>query len=371
MSALIRRFAAAVPALRELTEENARLKRENDDLRHHVGALRAHASNVAVTPALPGRLSEFARLAAEAGGLRVLDGTDYTSVLMPLDYPPSRNLMPRWGARIRVLDDWFRLHVHAYRDLMREMRELAPRLADVPLVFHEENLPAPAWGGVPYCAFDALTLYALMHRYRPKRYLEIGSGITTCFAHRAKVDAQLGTEITSIDPQPRAAIDGICDVIMRTALETCDIGLFDALEPGDILFFDGSHRAFMNSDVTVFFIDVLPRLKPGVIVHIHDIALPWDYDVSFTNWHWNEAYMCAVYLMGNMHRIEPIAPTAFMCRDSELAELLASPPLDLGKMNDGWKGGGAMWFTHTAPLLVPAAASRTARATRNRTLRLR
>ena len=120
------------------------------------------------------------------------------------------------------------------------------------------------------------------------------------------------------------------------------------LEAGDILFFDGSHRAFMNSDVTVFFIDVLPRIKPGVIVHIHDIALPWDYGEFFKNWYWNETYMLAVYMMGHKHRIKPIAPTAFICRDVAFEAELVGPLIDLGRYNDGWKGGGAMWFTHTS-----------------------
>ena len=104
----------------------------------------------------------------------------------------------------------------------------------------------------------------------------------------------------------------------------------------------------MNSDVSVFFIDVLPRIKPGVIVHIHDIALPWDYDAFFKNWYWNETYLLAVYMMGNMHRIRPIAPTAFLCRDELFAAHFQTPILDLGKYNDGWRGGGAMWFTHTS-----------------------
>jgi len=101
----------------------------------------------------------------------------------------------------------------------------------------------------------------------------------------------------------------------------------------------------MNSDVTVFFIDILPRLKPGVIVHIHDIMLPYDYPDSFKHLYWNEQYMLAVYMMGHMGRLVPLAPTAFICRDTEFAAELREPMIDLGPYNDGWLGGGAMWFT--------------------------
>lgn len=199
---------------------------------------------------------------------------------------------------------------------------------------------------MPYCAFDAVALYTIVRQQSPRRYLEIGSGITTCFAKKAIVDGKLGTHVTLIDPEPRAKIDRMCDRIIRDGLETCDLTIFDKLEAGDILFFDGSHRSFMNSDVTVFFIDVLPRINPGVIIHIHDISLPWDYDHYFKTWYWNEAYLLAVYLMGHKHRIEPLAPTSFMCRDAALEGEFATPMLALGKYNDGWRGGGAMWFTH-------------------------
>jgi Methyltransferase domain len=183
--------------------------------------------------------------------------------------------------------------------------------------------------------------------HRPKLYLEIGSGISTAFARRAVQDLGLSTRIVSIDPEPRAAIDAMCDEVVRDGLETCDITLFDRLQPGDILFLDGSHRAFMNSDVTVFMIDILPRLKPGVLVHVHDIALPWDYPDMFVDWYWSEAYMLAAYLIGARNRVRPVFPTAWVCRDPHFNDWFAQPPLvDLGSANDGWRGGGSMWFTH-------------------------
>jgi hypothetical protein len=229
------------------------------------------------------------------------------------------------------------------------MRENAPFLADIPLNFDEANLPLPAWGGVPYAPFDSLALYTMVRKYKPRTYLEIGSGITTAFVHRAVRDAGLPTRIMSIDPEPRTSIDSICDDVIREGLETCDLGVFEQLEAGDILFLDGSHRSFMNSDVTVFMIDILPRLRPGVIVHVHDITLPWDYPPVFQNWYWNEQYILAVYLMGNRRRIDPIFPTFFVCRDEAFASSFTDPFLDLGILNDGWKGGGAIWFTHTEP----------------------
>lgn len=284
--------------------------------------------------------------------LQVLDGVEYCRYAIPVDYLPSRDFSPRWGYSRPpepILWDWFTENIDNYQSFIDEMKRYAPDIADIPVEFDAANLPTPAWGGVPYAPFDGLALYSMIRKHAPRTYFEIGSGITTAFAYRAIKDAGLSTRIISIDPEPRAAIDSICDRVIRDALETCDVDVFQTLESGDILFLDGSHRSFMNSDVTVFMIDILPRLKPGVIVHVHDINIPWDYPASFRNWYWNEQYILAVYMMGNRARIDPLFPTTFVCRHEGLAHNFTSPFIDLGALNDGWCGGGAMWFTHTAP----------------------
>jgi predicted O-methyltransferase YrrM len=322
VSSTLHRLGLRIPSVRRLAEYTGRL---------------TGASRPVATAEEPGR------------DLQMLPGTPYSRYAAPLEYLPSRDFAPRWGASrppIPQLERWFRAHAPAYHTLIDENRTSARALADIPIEFDPSNLPSPAWHGVPYAAFDSATLYTMVRKYRPRTYLEIGSGITTCFTHRAVVDANLDTRIVSIDPEPRASIDAICANVIRDGLETCDLAIFDDLVANDIVFFDGSHRSFMNSDVTVFFIDILPRLKPGVVVHIHDIMLPYDYPDSFKHWYWNEQYLLAVYLMGNAHRLIPLGPTAFICRDQEFAAKLAEPMLDLGPYNDSWRGGGAMWFTH-------------------------
>src|SRR5262249_24729176 len=125
---------------------------------------------------------------------------------------------------------------------------------------------------------DVVALYYFLSAFEPTTFLEVGSGNSTMVARRAIRDQRLATTITSIDPMPRANIDGICDVVLREPLENLsDLSIFEQLRAGDILFLDSSHRVFMNSDVSVFFIDILPVLNPGVLVHIHDVFLPDDY----------------------------------------------------------------------------------------------
>ncbi|MDE1173403.1 MAG: class I SAM-dependent methyltransferase [Parvibaculaceae bacterium] len=278
----------------------------------------------------------------------VLPGTPYSRYALPVEYLPSRDFRPRYGYSkgvIGELDRWFEAHQADYRDFVAFMRTLD--LRSIPIQFDHDKATIPGWIGGAISAFDALALYAMLRKHRPKVYMEIGSGMTTLFARQAVIDGGLSTKIISIDPEPRQSIDEVCDSVIRVALETCDPEIFDQLEPGDFLFLDGSHRSFMNSDVTVFFIDVLPRLKPGVIVHIHDILLPYDYPDSFKSWYWNEQYMLAVYMMAAMDKLKPLLPTTWICSSPLLSAQLDGPFVDLGGENENlsWKGGGSMWFT--------------------------
>lgn len=130
-------------------------------------------------------------------------------------------------------------------------------------------------------------------------FVEVGSGNSTIFVRRSIEYFGLKTKLISIDPFPRIGIDGLCDEIIRKPLEKMDLTIFEQLDVGDVVFIDNSHRSFMNSDVTVVMLDVLPRLKPGVLVGIHDIFLPYDYFKSWAPRGFNEQYLLASYLLSN------------------------------------------------------------------------
>ena len=282
--------------------------------------------------------------------LSILPGTLYSRYAVPLEYLPSRSYTARWGyshGRIEPLAQWFAAHNDDYREFLGFLRGLD--LSRIPISLSPTQPLAPAWVGGAITAFDCLALYGVVRKFSPKLYLEIGSGMTTCFARQAITDARLQTKVISIDPDPRREVDAICDQVIREALETCDVSLFDQLEAGDILFLDGSHRSFMNSDVTVFFIDVLPRIKPGVIVHVHDILLPWDYPDFFKNWYWNEQYMLAVYMMASKATLYPLLPTSWIARSPDFSDFFQHPLVHLGSdaANESWRNGGSMWFTKT------------------------
>lgn len=279
----------------------------------------------------------------------VLPGSQYQNYLMPLDYMPSRDFRPRWGyARPRhpQLTDLFSRYLRDYEAIFQEMRTLAPFYSAINPQFTHEALPEPGWVGGPITSLDLALLYYFIWKLRPENYLEIGSGTTTCFARRSIDDHKLNTKIISIDPDPRAEIDSICDSVIRCGLESLDdLAIFKKLKPGDIVFLDGSHRSFMNSDVTVFMLDILPALNPGVIVHFHDVFLPYDYPDFFKDWYWNEQYILGAYLIAAKSRIKILMPSNFAAIElkSQLTPLVVK-----GIDPDTFFYGGSLWFSHCA-----------------------
>ena len=161
----------------------------------------------------------------------------------------------------------------------------------------ERKSAEPCWINQWFEGLDVFALYGFIASRKPNLYLEIGSGYSTKVARQAILEEQLRTKILSVDPHPRAEINPLCDQLFRVGLEDLDLKLFARLKAGDIVFFDGSHRSFMNSDVTVFFLDILPNLAPGVCVHIHDIELPYDYMPERAHWYYSEQYLLAVALL--------------------------------------------------------------------------
>jgi predicted O-methyltransferase YrrM len=216
------------------------------------------------------------------------------------------------------------------------------QLATIPV--HQPADPwEPYWlnGWLP--ALDGIALYGLIALHRPRRYVEIGSGNSTKFARRAIRDHRLATLITSIDPRPRAEVDALCEQVVRLPLEETKLDFLDDLEPGDFVFFDGSHRCLMNSDVTVFFLEVLPRLKPGTLVQIHDVTLPYDYPPDWANRAYSEQYLLAVYLLARAGNVRVVFPAAYISDDPELSrtlEVIWADPRFAGAE----RHGGSFWF---------------------------
>ena len=179
---------------------------------------------------------------------------------------------------------------------------------------------------------------------QPKTYVEVGSGNSTKVAYKAKSDHQLVTKIISIDPHPRAEIDALSDTVIREPFENVDYEIILNLQENDILFIDNSHRILPNSDAMVFFLEILPNLQKGVIVHIHDIYLPYDYPQNMCDRFYSEQYGLAMYILSNREKYHTLLPNYFISEDPELSKIV-EPIWKHPNAQNVERHGGSYWIT--------------------------
>lgn len=193
---------------------------------------------------------------------------------------------------------------------------------------------------------DIILIYTLIQEFKPKNILEIGSGHSTAVMRKAIQDGQFSSSITCIDPNPRRTISAFADQVFYESLEDLkDIERFRLLNKNDILFFDGSHLSLANTDVTVFFMEVLPVLNPGVIVQIHDIYLPFDYPDDMVQRGYNEQYLLAQVLWyGWPEKIEVLFPAYWMSRQKRFQYLMESAVWNVLATPEIERHGGSFWF---------------------------
>jgi len=195
-----------------------------------------------------------------------------------------------------------------------------------------------------YPPLDAWVLAGLLERRRPGRMIEVGSGFSTLVS--ARVNRELldrGMRLTCIEPYPRdfltAGVDGVSELRVEKIQDT-PLELFSELSAGDVLFIDTSHTVKTGNDVTWIFGEVIPRLAPGVLVHIHDVFLPGEYPENWVmeGWGWNETYLVQSFLAFNA-AFDIVWGSQYML-SAHLDEVVAAFP---GIADDPWHGG-ALWI---------------------------
>jgi hypothetical protein len=157
---------------------------------------------------------------------------------------------------------------------------------------------------------DAEILYSLVRHTRPSRIIEIGSGITTVLSAAAirknqEEDSSYACSFTCVEPSPvrlkMEALPSSFRAITNRAQDT-SLELFQELQAGDILFIDSSHVCRTGSDVNYELLEIVPRLNAGVLIHFHDIFLPWEYPESWvigSRRFLNEQYLLQAFLAFN------------------------------------------------------------------------
>lgn len=153
---------------------------------------------------------------------------------------------------------------------------------------------------------DAFILYGMFRAFMPKRVVEVGSGFSSALMLDMSHDFLPDTRFTFIDPYSTTIQDVLAKrprghyELLRTEVQDVDLEIFRRLESGDILFLDTSHSLKIGSDVSTHLFSILPALKPGVLIHIHDIYF-WEYPERFVmeGRTYNETYVIRAFLQYN------------------------------------------------------------------------
>jgi hypothetical protein len=250
-----------------------------------------------------------------------------------------------WGAgsiECRGVD----LALSQQRALLEELSLLYPELPygaerSVDLRYWLDNPWFPTTNGV--------LGYLLLSHLRPHRYIEVGSGFSSALALDAN-DRHLGGQLqaTFIEPFPDRLrellrpTDADRVTILESRVQDVDLEVFDQLEASDVLFIDSTHVSRVGSDVNHLVFEVLPRLRPGVVVHVHDVLAGFEYPPEWVEEGraWNEAYLIRAFLQFN-DAFEILLWDAALLADGE--DLEARFPLASNTV------AGSLWLRRRAP----------------------
>jgi hypothetical protein len=197
------------------------------------------------------------------------------------------------GKQLELLDGFV-------RDFREEYETFPKKSSGNPSEFHFDN---PS-----FLSVDAEILYCMIRHFKPKRIIEVGSGYTTYLAARAVLKNQqegYPCELVAVEPYPAPALKqgfpGLGQLVEQK-VEEVPLETFAQLGENDILFIDSSHVLAIGNDVHYEYLELLPRLNKGVIVHIHDIFLPTEYPRQWVMEHrrfWTEQYLLQAFLAFN------------------------------------------------------------------------
>jgi hypothetical protein len=194
----------------------------------------------------------------------------------------------------------------------------------------------------PFDRMDALVAYCMVRHFRPRLIVEIGGGFSSLLLGQALQKNGNASNLVCIEPSPleflKRGFPGLHSLIEKT-VQTVDLDFFSQLGPDDMLFIDSSHTVKIGGDVNYLFLEVLPRLKAGVIVHIHDIFLPFDYP---RDWvmnklrFWTEQYLLQTFLTFNTD-FEVLMSNSYLnhYHKHEIKATFPSLP---------WPAGGSFWM---------------------------
>lgn len=194
---------------------------------------------------------------------------------------------------------------------------------------------------------DGAILYGMLRDIKPRRIIEVGSGYSTviidsAFERNAEEGAPRG-HIISVEPYPKRVLRDLTArsgnvTLHEKCVEDIDEDVFSQLEENDVLFIDSSHVVDIANDVHYLYLRILPRIRPGVIVHIHDIRFPYEYPKEWVikaRKHWGEQYLLQMFLAFN-DSYEILFASNYVYQNNR--KLVSEALVGLEAAGEGWPG---------------------------------
>ncbi len=224
------------------------------------------------------------------------------------------------------------------------LREVFPRFQEEYDRFPTEPTERPYefyFNNPMFAGTDALALYCMVRHFRPQRIVEVGSGFSSLVSAQALQKNGSGG-LTCIEPYPSGVLrDGFPGLtkLIPSKVQNVPLETFSELEDRDILFIDSSHVVQIGGDVNYLFLEVLPRLAPGVVVQVHDIFLPLhgreDWVMEQYRF-WTEQDLLQAFLVFNSE-YEVLLSNSYLSRryHAQMQHTFPKSP---------WWGGGSFWM---------------------------
>jgi len=194
---------------------------------------------------------------------------------------------------------------------------------------------------------EAQALHGIIRYYKPNKIIEVGSGVSTYCSLKAIEKNGNGT-ITCIEPFPSDKLKSLSNIkLIENEVQKVSLDTFDSLKNNDLLFIDSTHTVKTGSDVNYIILEVLPRLKSGVIIHFHDIFLPYDYriDILQSYFQWSETSLLRAFMINN-NKLEIIFCLSQLHEDKKEALLEVFPEYDPLKTINGITEESMPWNAH-------------------------
>ncbi len=275
-------------------------------------------------------MSYLKKLRSRAATLAAGAGAGRPGFFVPYEYADSVD------ARLPSYAEVETLFASLQPDLMKTISAFSDTLPDLWRAVEAGSIPMEEEGWYP--VFDVISAYHFVRTLAPKRIVEIGSGASTHVLSGA-LTANGGGDLLCIDPYPRRSIADTVARVERRVLGVDDVHLAEELEANDILFIDSSHLMLPGTDVDIQFNRMFPRLKPGAVVHVHDIFLPDGYPADWETRYYSEQNALIGWILSGFFDV--IYPTYYVATrlEASLSEVLGDR-----MPRRPAKNGGSIWL---------------------------